>query len=311
MLDRTQSFETPTADPAAATEMINDPRHDWVNPWVAPYYCFWGRYVCSAQEWADAFQVEIQAFMKRYQRAPKCSINYGKKEPGARIKAMGMEMLIAPGRGFAVSGNRTFEFDVGGLEITGCEPPEQEDEGALGWHRLLREYLFRSWKRSFVQAVMFGTAHVMARKHTILAPFERITFNQWQYFRVDEEVRRPLNKDIQWGDPRVPYLAGRLPWTATGPAGEKLFDIRIAPGKNGKSVDPEQACVEWMIALLREYTDRPSEPLGSFAKEAMSKFPGLTKRGFGRCYFLACKETGNRNWSLPGRKPRQKSPRRK
>jgi hypothetical protein len=310
MLDRFQSFEAPSAEAAAATKIMNDPRHDWVNPWVAPYYCFSGRYVCTAQEWADALQIEIQAFMKRHKRAPSWSIVYGKKDPGAWIKAMGMEMVIAPGRGFPVCGNRTLEFDVGGLTITGCAPPGQKDD-ALGWHRLLREYLFRSWKRSFVQAVMFGTAHVMVRKHSILAPFERITFNQWQYFRLDKEVRRPPNKDIQWGDPRLPYLAGRLPWTATGPAGEKLYDIRIAPGKIGKSVDPEQACVEWMVALLREYPDRPSEPLSSFAKEAMSRFPGLTKRGFDRCYFLARKETGNQNWSLAGRKPRQKSARHK
>jgi hypothetical protein len=296
---------------AAATEIINEPKPDWVLPWEAPFYCFSGRYLRSAQEWADALQIEIQAFTKSYCDGPpepigEWSVIYAKKEAGACIKAMGIKMEIAPTRVLAMFRYKTSEFNFQGLAITG--PRSAFNEKAWQWLRSLRLYLLKSWKRSFLQAIMFGTAHIMARKHTVLAPFERVTFTQWQYFRVDEGVLGPANKDVQWGDPRFPYLAGRLP-SATGPAGEKLFDIHIAPGTDATSVDPEQACVEWMIALLREYPDRPPEPLGSYAKEAMLKFPGLTKRGFDRCYLLARMETGNQNWSRSGpRRPRQKSP---
>ena len=103
--------------------------------------------------------------------------------------------------------------------------------------------------------------------------------------------------------------------TATGLAGERLFAIYIAPGIVGiesgdREDDAEEKCLHWMAQLLQEFPDRAPKPLKTLAEEAISRFPGLSKRGFERCYVGAQLQTGNRNWSRPGApsKSPQKSP---
>src|ERR1700730_13184937 len=44
---------------------------------------------------------------------------------------------------------------------------------------------------------------------------------------------------------------------------------------------------------------RPPKSLPLLAKDAISKFPGLTERGFQRRYFSARTQTGNIHWSRP------------
>jgi hypothetical protein len=281
---------------------------------VAPFYCFSGRYLPSAQEWADALQIEIQAFTKKHwDRTPELggewSIVYAKKEPGAWIKTMGIEMEVVPKRVFAMPRNNGSEFDFQGLTITGAAL-SATNEKAWQWLRSLRLYLLRSWKRSFVQAIRLGTADIMARKHTVLAPFERVTFNQWQYFRLDERELGPPNKDIQWGDPRLPYLAGCVTWAATGPSGAKLYEIHVAPGLASpvSSFTIEELCEDLLVKMLTDHPDRP-RPLPELAKQICSELPGLTERAFRRCLFRAQQQTGNRKWSEAGRRKfPQKSP---
>jgi hypothetical protein len=174
--------------------------------------------------------------------------------------------------------------------------------------------LFWFWERTFAQAIESGTLHIMARKHSVLAPFERITWNQWQYFRVDEEL--PRLKDPKWGNPQLPHWRrSALPWTALGPADEKLYEIHVAPGldtsnSSGRDCqnDPEERCLKWLVELIHDYPDRQPKRRDLLAQEAVSKFPRLTLNRFLRCWTLAQEQTQNHNWSEPGRlKSRQNS----
>jgi hypothetical protein len=161
---------------------------------------------------------------------------------------------------------------------------------------------------------MFGAANIMARKNTVLAPFERISWDQWRYFELDDELGMHRLQDQRWGDPRSVSSTG---WTATGPAGEKLYEIHIAPGvvtiqpsDRNRENEPEEKCLQWLAELIHDYPDRPPKPRDSLAQEAISKFAGLTTNGFLRCFTRAQALTGNQNWSRPGRFPKspQKSP---
>ena len=151
---------------------------------------------------------------------------------------------------------------------------------------------------------------IVARKHSILAPFERITWNQWQHFQLDENPSQPQPRASDWGDPRGSYCwhVADVPWTATGPAGEKLYDIQIAPGTRSaiQSQFTEQEVIGWLANLLREHPDESPQPLGDIRQLAMRHCPGLSMKSFDYCYVTACKRTGNYNWSKPGRR---KSPR--
>src|SRR5262249_24319334 len=92
--------------------------------------------------------------------------------------------------------------------------------------------------------------------------------------------------------------------TATGPTGERLYAIYVAP----RVQTPEEKCLQWLLGLLHEFPGSAPKPLDALAKEAQSKFAGMPVRGFRRCLSYAQKQSGNRNWSRSGRpKSHQKS----
>jgi hypothetical protein len=343
---------------AAAIEIINEPRSDWVLPWEAPFYCFSGGYIRSAREWAGALQAEVQKIINsdvwadalqadtrkilkaegiteteyRSGLVGTWSFNRKTKAPGAWIIAKGIRTDIKPGfvSVIPIMPGDDDRHDrpridlnrwllIGGHSKEILSDPEW-DEGpcffeafldqklSAQWHRRLLEQLFRLWERSFTRAIESGAAHIMARTHSILAPFERITWNQWQYFRLDEELPPP--KDPKWGEPRSSSKV--LPWTATGPGGEKLYEIHIAPGSSdpNRENNPEEKCLQWLTELILDRPDRPPKPRDLLAREGVSKFPGLTLNGFLRSFARAQALTGNQKWSRPGRFPKspQKSP---
>ena len=96
----------------------------------------------------------------------------------------------------------------------------------------------------------------MARKNSVLAPFERVTRDQWQFFRLDNPSEEPPEK---WHDPRAPVglRDSPSPCTATGPTGERLFAIYVAPGiSQNVGLASEHKCQIWVRELLRDYPDR-------------------------------------------------------
>jgi hypothetical protein len=185
------------------------------------------------------------------------------------------------------------------------EEISRDQKIAAEWHRQLLKRLFWSWERNFAEAIKSGAAYIMARKGSVLAPFERITWNQWQYFQVSPVPR----KQKKWGDPAIPdWSRHDVPETAFGPTDERLYEIHIAPGVNrsdrSRENDPEERCLRWLGELIHDYPKRPPKPRDALAQEALSKFPALTKNGFFRCFVLVQEQAKNQSWSQPGRFPK-------
>jgi hypothetical protein len=350
-IKRSASKSERLAPSSAAAEAINQPRPDWVAPWEAPFYCFSNGYMHSPREWADALKAEAQkiiqsdifvdALQTEIQKLleaesieavgrPEVEKEWSFAETAdvleARITAMDLTTRIAPGYVYVVPINSDPSFDywlAGGSSDEILDDRAWNEEFAHAdvsldrkiaaqWHRRLLRFLFSSWKWSFAEAIKTGSAHIMARKHSILAPFERITWNQWQYFRLEGKIPPAPPQNPKWGDPRPLYRAHQdLPWTAVGPADETLYDIHIAPGENkARSTDltrkdgPEERCMQWLMDAIRNYPERPPKPRDLLAEEAISKFPGLSRNGFFRSFARAQIQTQNHNWSRPGRFPK-------
>jgi hypothetical protein len=338
----------------AGTEVINEPKPDWVHPEIAPFYCFrngtYGEYLRHSAAWADAVCAELQRRIERppghhelddpgfakllSAPQPKWSFNCVERAwpfrwmldsateaPPIRVSAiaMGVATDIQPGR-IVVWPNGELLWAISGdsdqiLKDPRWDKISQHEQVAVRWHRWLLKGLFRTWRAGFERAVISGAVQIMARKNSALAPFERINLNQWQYFKVDDEpmspgrLRTPLrSSQLRWGDPHG-FPPG---WTATGPAGEKLYSIHIAPGvptagDRNREPEPEEKCLHWLLELIEEYPDRPPARRDRLAEEAVEKFSGLTRNGFLRCFCRAQVLAQNQNWSHPGRPP-NKSP---
>jgi hypothetical protein len=307
---------------SAATAAIHEPGPDWVPLQRAPLYCTSNGYTLSTEKWMDDMTAEVEEMLSRPRHpptpnypdligfpSPKWSIRRGtKKNYGVWIEAMQISTLVAP-RYIFVS-RQGEDFDKGWL-ISGCsdeilkqtdweEVPSHQRLAAL-WHKRLLEELLNFWHRKFVDVVKSGAVHIMARKNSILAPFERVTWDQWQFFTLDCDP--PLTRPVPriWGDPRERYPDPEAFTTARGPANERLYMVHIAPGDSSKREDgPEEKCRRWLLELLQDYPDRQPEPLESLCEKAVSMFPGLAQRGFWRCFSIAKERTGNRNWSKAG-----------
>lgn len=322
-----------SADAKIAEAIIHEPQGDWVPLKQAPFFCASGGRICSVKTWPDAFYDDLRKMTSQIHTelrdpelvglpAPEWSVLSDKSRPSVWVTAMDISTDITPGSVFVSPDYRTkgpFGWLVGGLSDAILKDPEWDEippqqRVAARWHRRLLETFFRNLHGNLADAVRSGAAHLMARKNSVLAPFERVTWDQWHFFRLDDD-HNPRSKI--WYDPRNPdwELAWRGPCSATGPAGERLYGLHIAPGvvKNDDGLTAEEKCQQWLRGMLRDHPERPPRPLEGLAKEAVSLFGGLSKRGFLRCYSYAQKETGNRNWSRPGAPPKspQKSLRKK
>jgi hypothetical protein len=319
-----------------AIEVVNEPKPDWKHPWEAPFYCFSGLYIHGVEAWTEALQKQVERIIEtehalQSQDDPELDGKWSfarTKGPGALIAAMGLQTAIKPGffavmpeDGDAPAGCDRWmitgydkailqELSDGGGWEDGSDVLEiaPDQKLALRWHRALLLRLFQSWEESFIDAIRLGAAHIMARKRSILAPFERLSWNQWQYFQLDEDPSQPQLRVPGWGDPRVTQRwllhIGDLPWSATGPAGEKLYEIHIAPGMRSAQgqVSREEEVIQWLVDLLRKHPDEPPQPLPAIRQFVMRHFSELSIKGFDYCYLTACQKAGNHNWSLPGRK---------
>jgi hypothetical protein len=71
--------------------------------------------------------------------------------------------------------------------------------------------------------------------------------------------------------------------------------------------DLESKCLDWLDKLMRRH-ERPPEGRvkRDYQKQALEKFPGLSKRAFARAWEEANKQTGATGWSQGGR-PKKRS----
>jgi hypothetical protein len=339
----------------SAPTLINEPQADWMPLPLAPFYCFQVGWVHSAEAWQDALRALVQAIICKHEEErqylsglseaerhrfseldmlppPEWSFDRSKDEYQGWITAMGGSKTtyeasftalgvitnIRPGAIFVYPSDIGDSFDgvVTGRSVEILQDRNWEETAPGGrWHRWLLKHLFWYWNLNFRRAFHSGAIRILARKNSVLAPFGRVTWDQWQFFRLDEDaLSKPREREI-WHDPVEPYWSSNRVSTATGPAGERLYSIYVAanPDQLIRPVDPEEKCLQWLLELHRDYPDRSPRPLPELAEKAVSMFEGFSKNAFYRCLFKVQVQTGNRRWSNAGRpqKSPQKSPQNK
>jgi hypothetical protein len=287
------------------------PLDDWAPLHEAPFYCFSQGFIRSDEKWKEAVAQEIQKICDFIRQDPEFASASDsewavdqKGEPfSVELQAMGLSSFIAPYGVFVHGGSEASGFTVpiswgpsldkeaGWADI----PPS--DQVAARLHRQVLHRLFLMWRYEFRSTLRNGRALIMARRSSVLAQFEQIGWDQWQFFKLDDPIAQQLG--APWYDPREHDVL----LSATGPSGERLYGIYVAPGRvNAESEGhrPEDQCRQWLLQLLREYPDKRPRPLHFLCKDAVDKFPGLTQRAFQRALAMAQAESGNRTWSEAG-----------
>jgi hypothetical protein len=312
--------------------VIHEPKVDWVPLAWAPFrYNPYG-YFHSHEQWGENLRVKVKNLLSSSSSldVPTLEYSFRQNKWEVMIDAGGILTCVAANSGWVFAFyNESPPVTVGGdpdefLSIKNWNefPPKQKS--AIAWHLRLVRGLLSSLRRDFGEALHTGSAQIMARKNSILAPFERVAWDQWSYFKLDTEPERPswenqqyswverVSPLVRWFDPRNCGWEprGYTPSTATGPNGERLYAIHVAPGvgrAESGEISPEEKCIQWLVESMTAFPERSPKTREALIEEAVSKFPGLTERGFGRSLFSARRQTGNLKWITSGR--RRKSPR--
>jgi hypothetical protein len=281
-----------------ASSAIESPLADWAPLNVAPFLCTRSSgYVPLSRsgEWQKAMQADIEPIIDELKLPPsgKWSSWASKDGSGIFINAMDFELFISP-RGLTLSrkgfsGHWLFVgFNDDSLKKAlkdNLHFPQYAD--AIHWHWKLANSISILWSNSFADNLVSGAIYLMARKNTVFAPFERITWDQWQYFSLDKDETRTAKLEDAFHDARPLWWHPARFNSATGPAGERLFAIHIAPGVVTKSRDRQDKAKaeEQCLRLLRQRAQiYPKEKGRELVFEAAQKeIPHLTWRGFMRC----------------------------
>jgi glucans biosynthesis protein len=129
------------------------------------------------------------------------------------VSKMGVEAFISTGGLAVTSDHLTFGKDdrwliIGGpdvlLEDALWDEVPEALRRAAAFHKLLLARLFSVWRSNFLRAFDLGAIHMMARKNSILAPFERVTPDQWYVFKCDDQDEPPVKVD--WSETRLATL---------------------------------------------------------------------------------------------------------
>jgi hypothetical protein len=238
----------PAAPPALSP--INQPLDDWASLDEAPFYCFSQRYIHSDKRWKEAF---VQEFLKikkskliaqdpEFAAASRSEwvINKKRRPFSVELQAMGVSSFIMPvGAYVCVTGSApgTFLLTIRwGPNLHNAADwdafPSPYQVGALEHRKVLCD-LVSTWLYNFKRALKLGSAVIMARKGSVLAQFEQITWDQWQFFNLDDPIESQMTA---WYDPRD----HKVPLTATGPSGERLYGIYVAPGHIGAESEADR-----------------------------------------------------------------------
>jgi hypothetical protein len=309
---------------------IHEPGLDWVCLAAAPFHYFGkhGFIRINDEAWRDELRELLLSLKPRsfsgWLGKKQIKIEFSSGRPFVFVKADEWRLLVAVDEGFTgLLGN---DDTVPMLSRDGARPfwctidefwkdmntiPAKEE--VKFFHEWLLSFLSLLQLR-FADCVRSGAAHLMARKHSPLAPFERIHLDQWRNFKVDED-KSEKEKNV-WCDPRPrpddPFVVTPEK-NATAPNGEKLYSIYVAPGapldaSDRADLDAERKCRDY---LRREMLGSPNAPpfgtVGATLADCRKKFPGLPGRAIDRAYGFARADVGSQaNWSKRG--PRKKLP---
>ena len=169
-------------------------------------------------------------------------------------------------------------------------------EGAF-FHRVLLGDLLPRLTTNFAYAVESGAVRIMARPRSVLAPFERIAWDQWQFFALENEPPETV-KQFDWRPGLV--VSTDLPSTAVGPDGERIYSIHVAPGEFATQ-SAEEKCLHQLRLFIRNNPDRCPIPVGELIDKFTLECPKMTKKAIRYCVFRAIEETGHNEWLRRGR----------
>jgi hypothetical protein len=299
---------------------IDEPRPDWIRLDRASFYCTSDGFFHNRDSWNEAATNEVRRVITinlvKFRSPPlevPADLNFEsfKNIPRIALTALGLRLTIEPGcMRLSQPEDETYTLPL----LISVSPDSADDVHwtdfpaevvkAAQWYQSLIRELFYQWRRNLNAALRSNAAFIIARKQNVLAPFERVHWDQWQYFNVDE---------LQLQPPK-PFWApkyGFSPATAIGPNGERLYSIFVCAGNRIRDRQgPEEKCQRWVLGLLHDHPKRAPAPLAELAKQAIAMFPGLSKRGFWRSLERAQAEAKIFAWSLPGapQKSSRKSP---
>jgi len=237
-------------------EVLQEPGSDWA-PLTRAALCYGARgYLRSAEEWAQNLRGKLfpicsgEGSFKRFEKSRTAEISYGglsfyicAENSIVGVRRDGSEWSDAPlfiGTAEDFLSNRKWvEYHP---EITSADRAYRTIAGVL-----------TSFNLDCMQAIEVGAAVIMARKSTVLAPFERITLDQWRYFKLDD----PPEWDTRMGSRALWHNYHPRPNfnVATGPAGEKLFAIHLAPGtpqQESETRESEEKCADYLLEQMRK-----------------------------------------------------------
>ena len=313
---------------SALSPVIHEPLPDWVPLGRAPYHCFEEGLVTSPDDWRRAIQAKLEQAIqeealsretKESQEEEQFQSAQWSFEAGThaslpwalQMRSGGVETRIISG----ATSIRLARSDcivavaLGSRNSNPWDPIGMQQASSAEWKAAARHsrVLLRlscSLGVNFREGVSSGALCIMARKHTVLAPFERVTWGQWQYFKLDENGwHLPLVPT--WIDPRRrgyadwgPNSPGRC--SATGPMGERLFAVHVAPGRMGGD-SLVLKCQKWVHELLREFPNKAPRPQHELVDEGVRKFPGLSRNAVKNTMLDTLVHAERRKWFSRGR----------
>lgn len=180
------------------------------------------------------------------------------------------------------------------------------------WLRDVAQFIIGRIHRAFAENIMAGASQIMVRKNSVLAPFEMIHLDQWKNFSIDDP-RDLYPHDRKWIDPfshPFPRLL-RVPTSATGPQGEKLYSIHIVPAAMLRSaagkMETERQCTDYLVQCMQQSPVRsPHGNRKETLKACQATFAGLSERGFRYCLREAGQRIGDpERWTKRGSRQRQ------
>jgi hypothetical protein len=266
--------DEPRENAAVPAPTINEPGPDWVPLARALFYYGDAGYLRSPEELERELRVTIT---RRAQGETEWVLEVSQSRI-ASIKALGWILRIncqdaafwleSPEQKFYGLENSVHHLGPSSPQefftaSSGWNTLSAEQEPAVGWHRNLTGSITKEFSWKLQRCLRLGAAHLMARKNTILAPFERITWEQWQYFKLTPEKKELASPYESVRDFSHDYDSRDLSSSAKGPAGETLYSIHVAPGEFSSKLDElnsEKECQQWLQRLMQENPERPPKP---------------------------------------------------
>jgi hypothetical protein len=205
----TQGNDNSAATSAATqSRALHEPPSDWVQLALAPFHYF-GRngYIRTDEEMREAFQRLVEGSIPVEPppipspgepppvpppETPKIEWELVWLPRRPAIKALGLTLYLFPATGAVLLRDGGTTVFVSGESfddfLHNSKKWDRVPENQKAWFCGLAAGLRDKMHDRFAACVKDGAAHIMARKNTILASFERVWPDQWEHFELNSVV---------------------------------------------------------------------------------------------------------------------------